>query len=193
MQRRFAVRPERKADARTSAPPPHAPNEAAPCAPVAPAKPEAPGEQTGSTNCHAVPAPTCTTTTPAPDDDAALASPHSRHVPNDVRRAVLARDGARCTWRGPDGVRCNSRAWLELDHVTPFGYGGDHHPANLRLFCRAHNRLAAEQAYGQHTIRRCIANRRARRQARAAADPRAVPPPSRNLASPAEGPHTQTE
>ena len=200
MKRRFAVRPERVRDARTPAPPPHAPSEPVPSDPTVPVTPEAPNPDTGPTNTDTRPAstndatraalddaalrdstahdtsrapgeqmgPTNTDATAAPDAEASRASPHSRHVPNDVRRAVLARDGVCCAWRGPDGVRCNSRAWLELDHGTPFGCGGDHQPANIRLFCRAHNRLAAEQAYGQDTIGRCIARRRARRRARAA-------------------------
>ena len=84
---------------------------------------------------------------------------HRRHVPHDCRRTVLARDEARCTWRSPDGVRCNSRAWLEYDHVHPHGLGGHNHAFNIRLLCRAHNRLAAEQAYGRGTITRIIASR----------------------------------
>ena len=70
---------------------------------------------------------------------------------------MLERDGLRCTWQGPDGTRCNSRAWLEHDHAIPRGLGGSDHPENVRLYCRAHNRLAAEQAYGQSTITRIIA------------------------------------
>jgi hypothetical protein len=87
----------------------------------------------------------------------------SRHLPSEVRRAVLERDGLRCTWHGPDGVQCDSRAWLEHDHVVPRGLGGNDDASNLRYLCRAHNRLAAEQAYGRHAIDRVLARQRSRR------------------------------
>jgi hypothetical protein len=77
-----------------------------------------------------------------------------------TRRAVLERDGLRCTWRGTDGVCCNERAWLEHDHVQPRGKGGNSSAANGRLLCRAHNRLAAEREYGRQYIERAIARRR---------------------------------
>ena len=93
--------------------------------------------------------------------ESAPSSPRAR-LPNAVRCKVFARDGARCAWEGPDGVRCGSRAWLEYDHVIPWGQGGGNDPHNIRLYCRAHNRLAAEQAYGQNTINRCIARHEAR-------------------------------
>jgi len=83
----------------------------------------------------------------------------ARYVPAEVRRTVLERDGLRCTWCGPDGVRCESRAWLEHDHVIPWGLGGTNSAENIRIYCRPHNRLAAEQAYGQSTITRIIARR----------------------------------
>ena len=84
----------------------------------------------------------------------------ARYIPRDVRRSVIARDGVRCTWRGSDGKRCNCRAWLELDHIIPRSLGGSNDPANVRLLCRFHNRLAAEQAFGRHTIVRIVARRR---------------------------------
>jgi len=93
----------------------------------------------------------------------------SRHVPNEVRRSVLARDGVQCTWRGPDGVRCESRAWLEHDHVTPRALGGAHHAHNIRHLCRAHNQLAAELAFGRGHITRHIARQRAREPGRSRA------------------------
>jgi hypothetical protein len=96
----------------------------------------------------------------------APASPRSRHVPHAVRRTVFERDGLRCTWRGPDGTRCDSRAWLEHDHITPRGQGGADDATNGRLLCRAHNRLSAEHAYGQQTIASIIARRRAKRATR---------------------------
>ena len=96
------------------------------------------------------------TPTPAPQTHS------SRHLPSATRRAVLERDGLRCTWVGPDGVRCESRAWLEHDHIVPRGLGGSDDPANIRIRCRPHNHLAAEQAYGEPAIARIIARRRAR-------------------------------
>jgi hypothetical protein len=115
-------------------------------------------------------------TGPAPSRDAASGShveqpgqgarspSTSRHVPLDVRRTVLCRDGLRCAWVGPDGTRCGSRAWLEHDHAVPRGRGGDSGAANIRPFCRAHNQLAAECAYGRDAIARIITCRRARRR-----------------------------
>jgi 5-methylcytosine-specific restriction endonuclease McrA len=100
----------------------------------------------------------------ARSDDAASAPAaprRSRHLPSATRRAVVERDGLRCTWVGPDGTRCDSQAWLEHDHITPRGQGGSDEPANIRIRCRPHNRLAAEQTYGQQTITRAIADRRA--------------------------------
>jgi hypothetical protein len=72
--------------------------------------------------------------------------PSTSRVNRAARRAVLERDGLSCTWLDAHGVRCGSRAWLELDHLQPAGKGGSSEPDNLRLLCRAHNRLAAERA-----------------------------------------------
>jgi hypothetical protein len=88
-----------------------------------------------------------------------------QHLPSAVRRAVLERDGLRCTWQGPDGVRCEGRAWLEHDHIHPRGQGGLHDAANIHLYCRAHNQLSAEQTYGKAKLARIIARRRTERRA----------------------------
>jgi len=93
------------------------------------------------------------------------AQSRSRPLPSDVRRAVLERDGLRCTWVGPDGMRCESRAWLEHDHIIPRGLGGADDPENIRIRCRSHNQLAAQQAYGKTTIARIVTRRRAARVA----------------------------
>jgi hypothetical protein len=69
-----------------------------------------------------------------------------RTVPAEVRRAVNERDEGCCAWRGPDGHRCGSRWQLEYDHVDPEGPST---VENLRLLCRKHNRLHAEQIYGK--------------------------------------------
>jgi 5-methylcytosine-specific restriction endonuclease McrA len=68
----------------------------------------------------------------------------SRRIPAHVRRAVWARDGARCAYVGPEG-RCSARALLELHHVVPFADGGEATVENIQLRCRAHNAYEAEQ------------------------------------------------
>jgi hypothetical protein len=85
------------------------------------------------------------------------------NIPRPERRAVLERDGLGCRWVSADGLRCGSHAWLELDHRQPAGRGGSSHAENLRYFCRAHNHLAAEQAYGREHMQQAIATRRRRR------------------------------
>jgi hypothetical protein len=95
-------------------------------------------------------------------------SPHSRHIPAAVRRAVRERDGNRCRYVDERGRRCGERDPLELHHRHPFGMGGDHSPTNLRLLCPTHNQYLAELDYGQATLKK-------RQSAR---ETPALPPPS---------------
>ena len=76
---------------------------------------------------------------------------HGR-VTNATRRKVFKRDGLRCTYVSTDGRRCEARAFLELDHRKPRALGGGDEPENLRVRCRAHNQLWAEQVYGREHV-----------------------------------------
>lgn len=78
----------------------------------------------------------------------------SRAIPAAVRREVWERDGGRCTFQAEDGRRCDSRWQLELDHVQPAARGGPATAANLRLRCRKHNTLHAEETYGREHMAR---------------------------------------
>jgi len=80
--------------------------------------------------------------------------PASRHIPNAIKRDVLERDGARCTYRSRDGHRCGERRFLEFHHRQPFGQGGGHSLGNITIFCRAHNELLAQDAYGHDYMAR---------------------------------------
>jgi hypothetical protein len=80
-----------------------------------------------------------------------------------ARRAVFERDGERCTFIDADGHRCPATTWLELDHIGARARGGTNEPGNLRVRCRAHNRLHAEQTFGKGHVERTI---------RASRDPR---------------------
>ena len=74
------------------------------------------------------------------------AAPASRHIPAAVRRAVWARDGGRCAFRGPCGS-CGETAFIEFHHVRPFAAGGKATVDNIELRCRAHNQYEAELAF----------------------------------------------
>ena len=86
-------------------------------------------------------------------------NPRSRHIPRAVRDEVWARDGGRCAYVSPAGVRCTSRWNLEIDHVVPFARGGNSDSCNLRLLCSKHNRMEAERAYGRDHMKRFYKDR----------------------------------
>jgi 5-methylcytosine-specific restriction endonuclease McrA len=70
-----------------------------------------------------------------------------------ARREVFGRDGLQCAYvDAASGRRCEGSAFLEVDHVAPRARGGSAEPENLRVLCRAHNRLHAEDTYGQKLI-----------------------------------------
>jgi 5-methylcytosine-specific restriction endonuclease McrA len=72
-----------------------------------------------------------------------------------VRREVWKRDEGRCTWRGPDGQCCGSTWQVELDHIRPAALGGPSTVENLRVLCKSHNRLSAEQVFGRAHMEAC--------------------------------------
>ena len=75
-----------------------------------------------------------------------------RHIPAQVRRAVFARDGGRCSYVDERGERCREIGDLELHHRQPFGKHGAHTVENVTLHCSAHNALAAELDFGREHI-----------------------------------------
>ncbi|HEX3594829.1 MAG TPA: hypothetical protein VHU80_07005 [Polyangiaceae bacterium] len=75
--------------------------------------------------------------------------PEGRYIPRRVRRAVWARDGARCAYVDDRGVRCRETACLELHHRHAHALGGPNTADNLELRCAAHNALAAEADFGR--------------------------------------------
>jgi hypothetical protein len=77
-----------------------------------------------------------------------------------VRREVVSRDGFQCAFIGANGERCPSREQLEFDHRTPRALGGSGQAENVRLLCRAHNGLAAEQVFGRDYVAERIDLRR---------------------------------
>jgi hypothetical protein len=79
---------------------------------------------------------------------------HRAAISAAVKRAVWARDAGRCSWPLDGGGCCGSTHRLELDHIIPWAEWGGEQEANLRVTCAAHNRLAAEQAFGERVMGR---------------------------------------
>ena len=76
----------------------------------------------------------------------------SRHIPAAIRRAVYERDGGRCRYVDKKGRRCTEQHRLEFHHHHPYGLGGSHTLEDVRLMCRSHNLLVAEQDYGPEAM-----------------------------------------
>jgi hypothetical protein len=70
-----------------------------------------------------------------------------RYISPALKTKIRERDGGRCTYEDPlTRRRCDARYFLEFDHIIPVSRGGRATLSNLRLLCRIHNRLAAEDA-----------------------------------------------
>jgi 5-methylcytosine-specific restriction endonuclease McrA len=83
-------------------------------------------------------------------------APPKRHVmavKPSTRNAVFRKSGGQCEYRDPKtGRRCESRHFLEIDHIHSRALGGTNAPDNLRNLCRTHNLLMAEQTFGREKI-----------------------------------------
>ncbi len=87
-----------------------------------------------------------------------------KQVARAVRREVFERDGEQCTFADAEGLRCAARTLLELDHVEARALGGADDASNLRVRCRAHNRLHAEEVFGKNYIAERVHLRQRQRQ-----------------------------
>ena len=90
-----------------------------------------------------------------PTEVPAVTSPgkSTRYIPDTLRQAVFGRDRGRCQFRSPDGQQCYQTKNLEIDHIVPIGMGGKTSIDNLRLLCRAHNQLHADQCFGREFMK----------------------------------------
>jgi hypothetical protein len=77
----------------------------------------------------------------------------SREVPAAATRQVWARDGERCAFVGPGGVRCQETKYLELHHTVPWALYRRSSPEILSVRCRAHNQYESELVFGERAIR----------------------------------------
>ncbi len=73
----------------------------------------------------------------------------TRYISRETKLKVYKRDEGRCSYVSLEGKRCGERNFLELDHVHPWGLGGDSTTENLRLLCRPHNQWRSSKTFGK--------------------------------------------
>ena len=78
------------------------------------------------------------------------------HIPRELLRQLLERDGLGCTYVGDDGQRCGEQAFLQIHHEKAWAKGGSDELHNLRFLCASHNRVLAEQEFGAPHVQRAI-------------------------------------
>lgn len=153
------------------------------------------------------PCPDATTTTPdtalqvsrrVPDQAGTSAGtrggPGRRRRPSRaVMRAVIDRDGGRCTFEGPDHRRCTETSRLEFHHLVPYAAGGETTTDQLTLRCRAHHDVQTRRDFGDAHVTEAIARRRQkaakrRRKAEGAAQRRRSADRPASARRPGDGP-----
>jgi len=77
------------------------------------------------------------------------ASQQTRYISLSTRRIVFKRDQGKCTYISPEGKRCHSKRFIEIDHVRPFALGGKGSAQNLRLLCRTHNQFRSMKTFSK--------------------------------------------
>lgn len=88
---------------------------------------------------------------PSPMTSTPTSEVKSRHIPQSTRDKVWIRDQGRCQYKDlATGKICNSQHTLQIDHRTPYAYGGDHSLDNLQLLCGVHNRHQAKKEFGEY-------------------------------------------
>lgn len=112
-----------------------------------------------ATTAATAPGPKCTPAA-APGQPTPAAKKRSRHVSNEVRRDVIAREGCRCSFVDAHGNRCQEEGFLQFHHRTAFARGGAASAGQMTLLCHAHHAAQTELDFGAPHVRAKIAARR---------------------------------
>lgn len=78
---------------------------------------------------------------------------NQRYIRASIKREIWKKHEGQCCYEDPKTKRrCESRHFLEHEHIQPIAKGGTSERENLRLYCRTHNRLAARNEGVQKVI-----------------------------------------
>ncbi|MNJ96638.1 hypothetical protein D3C87_143670 [compost metagenome] len=100
--------------------------------------------------------------TPPPNENV-LSTATSRYLkssgrktirPN-LRKSILLQNKC-CQYKDPKtGKTCESRRFLQIDHIQPLWAGGSNESTNLQILCAQHNQFKYKKESGLHPLRMC--------------------------------------
>jgi len=80
-------------------------------------------------------------------------APQTRFIGKIKRGELLQEANYQCQYISPStGRRCDSKADLEVDHLYPYAWGGNHEKNNTRILCRSHNLFYGVQTFGKEKM-----------------------------------------
>jgi hypothetical protein len=61
-------------------------------------------------------------------------------IPNSVKHEVVRREAFQCNYTSAQGVRCQTKRWLDMHHKQEVAKGGKNISENLTFLCTSHHR-----------------------------------------------------
>jgi hypothetical protein len=62
-------------------------------------------------------------------------------IPNAVKHEVVKREAFQCSFKSQEGVRCQTKRWLNFHHQLEVANGGLNTASNLTFLCTSHHKL----------------------------------------------------
>jgi 5-methylcytosine-specific restriction endonuclease McrA len=62
-------------------------------------------------------------------------------IPSSVKHEVVKREAYQCNFKSPEGVRCQTKRWLNLHHQQEVSKGGKNTSDNLTFLCTSHHKF----------------------------------------------------
>jgi hypothetical protein len=62
-------------------------------------------------------------------------------IPSSVKHEVVKREAFQCNFKSQEGVRCQTKRWLNFHHVKEVAIGGLNTSNNLTFLCTSHHKL----------------------------------------------------
>jgi len=85
--------------------------------------------------------------------DKIIKTSNSRFIGKIKRAELLQEANYQCQYISPlTGRRCDCKTDLEVDHLYPFAWGGNHDKNNTRILCRSHNLFYGVQTFGKEKM-----------------------------------------